>query len=321
MNNKVLFIGLGGAGQRHLRIFRNLMPNADFYGLRQIRKTPTLGPSFNVLKNRNLEELYNIKIYNDDSIIKSINPDLSIVSVPNSLHSYYTKLTFEANSHLLLEKPGVIDLNGKDMLQKTYLESNLIFRVGYQRKFHPFYNIFKTFINRNIENLEKIEIKASSFIPNWHPYEDFKNLYACRKELGGGILLTESHEINMIIDIFGLPEDWSHKFKNRELNIDVSDSCKSYFKYKNFSVNFDLSFYREPSEREILAKFKDGFIRFDIDKNTLYYKFFEKEQTLTVNIDSDYLFLQQAFDFLELDLVNSKIDIENELIFQQIVSD
>ncbi len=44
MNNKVLFIGLGGAGQRHLRIFRNLMPNANFYGLRQIRKTPTLGP-------------------------------------------------------------------------------------------------------------------------------------------------------------------------------------------------------------------------------------------------------------------------------------
>ena len=33
---------------------------------------------------------------------------------------------------------------------------------------------------------------------------NFKDLYACRKDLGGGILLTESHEINMIIDLFGL---------------------------------------------------------------------------------------------------------------------
>ena len=125
----------------------------------------------------------------------------------------------------------------------------------------------------------------------------------------------------MIIDLFGLPEEWSHDLKkNRDLNIDVPDSCSSYFKYKNFSVNFDLSFFREPSERAIFAKFKEGFMNFNIDKNTLDYKLNEKEQTLKVKINSDYLFLQQAFDFLELDPYKSKVDIENEIIFQKIIA-
>ncbi len=61
-------------------------------------------------------------------------------------------------------------------------------------------------------------------------------------------------------------------------------------------------------------------MNFDINKNTLDYKFNEKEQTLKVKIDSDYLFLQQAFDFLELDPYKSKVDIENEIIFQKIIA-
>ena len=44
--SKFLFIGLGGAGQRHLRIFRELLPNAEFYGYRTTKKTPLLNNDF-----------------------------------------------------------------------------------------------------------------------------------------------------------------------------------------------------------------------------------------------------------------------------------
>mgnify|MGYP001257671507 FL=1 len=66
MFNKVLFIGLGGAGQRHLRIFRDLLPECEFFGLRKIKKTPTLDPSFNVLANKKLEDIYGISIFNNE---------------------------------------------------------------------------------------------------------------------------------------------------------------------------------------------------------------------------------------------------------------
>ena len=166
-------------------------------------------------------------VYNfyNESIIEEIKPDFSIVSVPNSLHSYYTKLLFQNNFHVLLEKPGIIDSKGSEILQNTYLQSDLTFRVGYQRKFNPLFLILKKFIKNNYEDIKRIEVKVSSFIPNWHPYEDFRDLYACRKELGGGVLLTETHELNMIIDLFGLPQEWTHDFKNESThNLDVADS-------------------------------------------------------------------------------------------------
>ena len=126
MGKKVLFIGLGGAGQRHLRIFRKLMPQSEFFGLRSLCKTPTLDSSFNVLKNENLEDIYQINIFKDESIIEKIKPEITIVSVPNSLHSYYISLSFKNNSNLLLEKPGIIDTQGSKILRNTYLNSNLI---------------------------------------------------------------------------------------------------------------------------------------------------------------------------------------------------
>ena len=321
MFNKVLFIGLGGAGQRHLRIFRDLIPECQFFGLRKIKKTPTLDPSFNVLANKKLEDIYGISIFNNESIIEEIKPDFSIVSVPNSLHSYYTKLLFQNNSHILLEKPGIIDSKGSEILQNTYLQSDLTFRVGYQRKFNPLFLIFKKFIKNNYEDIKRIEVKVSSFIPNWHPYEDFRDLYACRKELGGGVLLTETHELNMIIDLFGLPEEWSHDFKNESNhNLDVADSCKSIFKYSGFNVNFDLSFYRIPPERKIFIQLNKGFLNFNLDKNILTYEVNNKRQKINHNFDSDYLFINQALDFLKFDLNKSKRDINNELIYQKIIS-
>ena len=44
--DRVLFVGLGGAGQRHLRIFRSLLPDIDFYAFRRNKKTPLLNSDF-----------------------------------------------------------------------------------------------------------------------------------------------------------------------------------------------------------------------------------------------------------------------------------
>ena len=60
--NKILFIGLGGAGQRHLRIFRSLLPNTEFFAFRKINQTPTLNSDFTVNKKEKLEEMIDTKL-------------------------------------------------------------------------------------------------------------------------------------------------------------------------------------------------------------------------------------------------------------------
>ena len=53
---KVLFIGLGGAGQRHLRILKQLLPSASFSAFRKTAKTPLLNSDFTVDKKRNIND-------------------------------------------------------------------------------------------------------------------------------------------------------------------------------------------------------------------------------------------------------------------------
>ena len=51
----------------------------------------------------NINAVYDKKLINE-SDIKEINPDLIVVSVPTSLHSYYTNIAFECGAHILVEK-------------------------------------------------------------------------------------------------------------------------------------------------------------------------------------------------------------------------
>ena len=59
---KVLFIGLGGAGQRHLRIFQDLLPiETKFLAFRSKSSTPLLKKDFTVNTKSKLKKKYNYK--------------------------------------------------------------------------------------------------------------------------------------------------------------------------------------------------------------------------------------------------------------------
>lgn len=314
--NKILFIGLGGAGQRHLRIFRSLLPNTEFFAFRNINQTPTLNSDFTVNKKEKLEEIYNINIISDISDMKKIEPSLTIISVPNSLHYHYTKLAFEANSNVLVEKPGAISSDEANAVCDLFKNSNLIYKVGYQRQHHPFYKMIKKYLDLKIlGNLEFVDVRVSSFIPNWHPYENYLDLYACRSSLGGGVLTTECHELNMIIDLFGRPSKTSFQFKNRSNEItQVADSTVGVLFYRDFEVNLNISFFRKPTNREIIFYFeKDIKLIWDLDNQKIIVNTNkESKHIIRSEIKSDDLFLFQALDTLKLDN-SSNINYLNNL--------
>jgi predicted dehydrogenase len=42
-----------------------------------------------------------------------------------------------------------------------------------------------------------------SYLPDWHPWEDYRSYYMAKKEQGGGALLDESHGIDMMRYVLG----------------------------------------------------------------------------------------------------------------------
>ena len=83
--NNILFLGLGGAGQRHLRIFSKLLPKANLYAWKQKKKAPTLNENFTVSQEK-IEKIYNIKMLKSKKEALNCKADLAVIANPSYLH-------------------------------------------------------------------------------------------------------------------------------------------------------------------------------------------------------------------------------------------
>ena len=141
MFKRILFIGLGGAGQRHLRLFKeNSSDETELIAYRSRNQTPTLNPDFTVNSGNTLEELYGVKIYNslDDAIDSS--PDLAVIATPSSMHMKYAQLCANNGINIFVEKPLSHSHEGLIKLYKTVLKKKIFLQVGFQRRYHPHLN-------------------------------------------------------------------------------------------------------------------------------------------------------------------------------------
>ena len=77
----ILFLGLGGAGQRHLRILRERLPNARMIGVRKTGKTPVLNSDFTVKNGATLESEYDIEFFKDVNKAYEQKPELVVIAV------------------------------------------------------------------------------------------------------------------------------------------------------------------------------------------------------------------------------------------------
>ena len=51
-----------------------------------------------------------------------------------------------------------------------------------------------------------VRIEVGEYLPGWHTYEDYRQMYASRADLGGGVILSQIHELDYLYWLFGLPK-------------------------------------------------------------------------------------------------------------------
>ena len=81
-------------------------------------------------------------------------------------------------------------------------------------------------------------------MPDWHKYEKYVNSYASEKELGGGVVFTQIHELDYLIYLFGLINFHSSIIgKVSDLNINVEDTAFSLLstQYMGYKIPIQLS--------------------------------------------------------------------------------
>lgn len=267
---RVLFFGLGGIGQRHLRILKKLHPNVEIGAVRVKGRQFEIGDDLRADYNTDILSKYDISTYSSLGNALEFKPDFAIVANPTNLHVNTTKALLENYVPVFLEKPISHNLEGVGELLKLSKERNISVMVGYMMRFHPCSLKLKYLLeNKRIGRIYSINLNINSYMSGWHGYEKYNEFYAGLKSLGGGVVLTEIHELDLLTWYFGAPEKlWAVGGKLSDLDIDVEDTVSILMEQKfdgdSFPVNVTMSFVQPAPYRKMVILGEKGKIEWDI---------------------------------------------------------
>ena len=219
-------VGLGSIGQRHVRNLRTLLGNS--VGISATRKrglSHVLSDSMGVVPGENVENKYNIKCLENIETALEDEPQAVFVTNPSSLHVPIALAAARRGCHLFVEKPLSHTYDSVEDLIALAEGQNLITLVGYQMRFHPcLQHLHAALQRRQIGRILAVRVEIGEYLPEWHPYEDYRTSYASQHALGGGVLLTQIHELDYIYWLFGPPRKvFALGGKLSSLDVDVED--------------------------------------------------------------------------------------------------
>lgn len=190
MINRILIVGLGSIGKRHLRLARELLPNADIRVLRH-------------QECAFIPEHANGCFSNLDQAI-TFAPHIAVIASPATFHIGAAQLLARAGVHLLVEKPLSASLDGVPQLLETCREQKTVLLIGYNLRFLPSLQRFRDLLNANvIGKVISVRCEIGQYLLSWRPDTDYRQGVSARRELGGGVLLELSHELDYLRWIFG----------------------------------------------------------------------------------------------------------------------
>ena len=272
-NINILFFGLGSIGQRHLRNLKKLLGNkVKFFAYRKTRHVPLLNNNGDKIKGT-IEKKYKVSLINNLKSLKKYNIDLVFITNPSSLHlDTVLKLKGIKKSYIFIEKPIDASLKKRKLFINYIKKNKMQIYVGYNIRFHPCYIKLQNLLKEKIfKKINYTIFKCSENIQNNHSYEDYRISYAARKGLGGGVCLTNIHEIDMMLNLFKNTKlITSHKEKISSLKINVEDFSSSIFSNifngKKLVSLIILDFFQINKERYIKIVGEDGEIYLDFNR-------------------------------------------------------
>lgn len=263
----VLFVGLGSIGQRHLQNLKTIMgEEVNLSAFRSINHNLVI-QNGNCKQVDSIENSYNIKCYDNLTEALQQHPDIVFITNPSSKHVETALLASDFGCHLFIEKPLGDSLDNVDELHKKIIDNKLIVMVGLQTRFHPCYKSVKEILNnKEYGDIVSANFEWGTYLPNHHLYEDYRNSYASKKDLGGGVVLGLIHEIDLINSFWGSPETvYAIKSKNSSLGIETEDTVSVLMGFKEKSKVFPVGLFLSYSHIKEIRQF-----RIQLSKSTLF---------------------------------------------------
>jgi len=213
MINRILIVGYGSIGKRHLRLARQFFPNAD---IRLLRHQAT----------SDVPDLANGCMVSIEDAI-AFAPQMAVIASPAPYHIPVAQALAQIGVHLLIEKPLSNATAGVAQLLQICQDQGTVLLSGYNLRYLPSLHRFRALLLEGvIGKVLSVRCEIGQYLPAWRPDADYRQGVSARSALGGGALLELSHEIDYLRWLFG-DVDWvratlSHQ---SDLELDVEDTA------------------------------------------------------------------------------------------------
>ena len=264
---KILIAGLGAIGQRHARNLRALYGDElELLAFRRRRLSHVVTETLARDDSRNVEADLGVTVFADLDEALAARPDAVFVCTPTSQHLEIAQRAADAGCHLFIEKPLSHTMQDVERLRETVVKKRLVVLVGCQWRYHPCVRWLRDVIHEGtLGTLAEAEIEYGEYLPDWHPYEDYRTSYAARAEMGGGVVLTQIHDYDLAWWLFGPPRSVTATGGHvSDLEIDVEDTVDARLEGGAVPVSVRQSFATRPPRRVITVTGDRGSVTVDL---------------------------------------------------------
>ena len=280
----ILIVGFGSIGKRHTNnILRQT--NSNIIILSKRTNIPTQEfYNYNINKSR-------IKFFSNLNDCLNEIPEVAFITNETSFHVDIAIKLAKQKIHLFIEKPLSNSINNIDKLKKLVKKNNLIVMVACNFRFFPPFKKIKELIDADfLENIISVQSENGTYLPDWHPKENYSNGYAAQNSKGGGVTLTQIHELDYLTWIFGsIKNSYSILGKFSTLKIKADDICISILQLQNnILLELHLDYFSRPYYKRLKIRGTRGILYWNSSKNQL--KFFDnlKETWKIISIKNNY---------------------------------
>jgi predicted dehydrogenase len=255
--NKILIVGFGSIGKKHLKSLRLIFPDSEIAVFR--RNDSSLIPA---------EADY---LFTKWEQVSGFKPDIALICTPASKHIEAVRILAPLGVHLFIEKPMTASLDQAMELTEIVSNSSIHVMLGYHLRFSPSLIFYKKCIDeRLVGDVLSVRCEVGQNISTWRPGTNPRESVSTLNEMGGGVLLELSHEIDYLRWIFGEMELIGGLVsRKKELNFEVEDEANLIFEIKDEASNsklcasINLDFLRWDSSRYCFAIGGLGTLKWD----------------------------------------------------------
>ena len=291
---RFLVVGCGSIGKRHIR------------NLKTLKGGDVIAHDVQPERCREVQQEYGVEAYARLEDALAQKPDVALICTPTSLHIPPTLSAARSGCHLFIEKPLSHSLEGLDELVDVVARKNLVTLVGCNMRFHPGIAKMKKLLES--ETIGKVlcaRVQAGQYLPDWHPWEDYRYGYSANRSLGGGIILDGIHEIDYITWFLGeVSQVFCFSGKLSSLEIDTEDTAEILLQFRTGTIaEVHLDYVQRARGRSCQIIGEEGTILWDFSvKEVRLYRAQTKEWQVfpeEPDYDTNQMYIEEMKHFLQ----------------------